>query len=147
MPVFSQEPNAEVPFLGKKLEVYELRPGLAITVIRNTAGHIKKYHIVPIHLTGESIGSWVSLNETVVKELIDELVPRELRGAKNQFHGITLCSGGSCSTYYGYERVSIHYIWPSRPSASQPVLTIEFLDQVEAGSGNQPTGQAEANFQ
>ncbi len=139
VPVFSQEPATEVPFLGKKLEVYELRPGLTITVTRDTAGHIKKYRIVPIDLTGEASSSRIGFDEALVKELIDELVPHERRGAKSRFYGLTFFSGGGGSTCYGYEHVSIHYIWISQSTQGQRFLSIEFLDHSEESSGdNQP---------
>jgi hypothetical protein len=115
VPAFAQEKtNLQAKYGTPKSETYSIRPGIDLTVVRNGKGDICSMLIFP-ETRAESLlvgGAEETLDEGVLNEIIDELVPSEQRGKfERGFVENTFCISDCGCTGNGnlseYERVYI----------------------------------------
>jgi hypothetical protein len=92
---------------GPPIKAFEVRPGVLMTARYAADGRVCEMVLERQNTPGPSVKLTSILEERLVEELIDELVPVAERGERSRFYGLTLLSGRSGQTNYSYEKVTI----------------------------------------
>ena len=92
---------------GSPVKEYEVRPGILMTATYSDDGQVCKMFVERRHFSETGFDQRLYLSPDVIIELIDELVPTELRGGKTKGDGFSRITGQVSEQIYDYENVSI----------------------------------------
>ena len=107
VPSFTQtSPDLEKKY-GSPVKEYEVRPGILMTAMYSDDGQVCKMYVERRHFSESGFDQRLYLSPEVIIDLIDELVPTELRGAKTKGGGFSRITGSLSDQTYYYENVSI----------------------------------------
>ena len=107
IPVFTQTTADLDKKYGSPLKEYEVRPGILMTATYSDDGQVCKMYVERRHFSETSFDQRLYLPQQMVFELIDELVPPEVRGGKTKGDGFSRITGQLSDQLYDYENVSI----------------------------------------
>ncbi len=93
---------------GKPTQIYEVRPGIMMTVKFDADGQASEIKIARQAITDSTIYLDVLLSHDLVKEIVDELVPISVRGKMDR-EGDTFLAGGVATRTDDYGNVTITY--------------------------------------
>lgn len=95
---------------GPPISVFEIRPGIMMTVRFDKSGQASELRIQRHAVTDSTVYLDAGIPPHISKEIVDELVPIAARGgAKGKFSGLTLIIGGAGTSTDDYENVAITY--------------------------------------
>ena len=92
---------------GSPVKEYEVRPGIVMTATYSNEGQVCKMYVERRHFSETGFDQRLYLPQEIIIELIDELVPTELRGGKTKGDGFSRITGQVSDQIYDYENVSI----------------------------------------
>jgi hypothetical protein len=92
---------------GSTVKEYEVRPGILMTATNSDDGQVCKMYVERRHFSETAFDQRLYLPQETIIELIDELVPIELRGSKTKGDGLSRITGQLSDQIYDYENVSI----------------------------------------
>jgi hypothetical protein len=119
---FGQTPTDLQRKYGIPANVFEVRPGVLMTVKYGHDGQASEMVIEKRHTTDRSINLNAALPEALVKELIDELAPIETRGKRidkgymDKWYLESNISGNLTETSRKYENLTITLIGNLSPA-------------------------------
>jgi len=98
----------------KKVEAYEIRPGILIMPVYNSQGELCEIGLQPRSYSPELIRVGEGLSRDAIMQIFDELVPAEERGPQPENlleRGMILMSGQTAQEYETYENVTLNFFW------------------------------------
>ena len=107
VPRFTQTSSDLKRKYGSPVKEYEMRPGILMTATYSDDGQVCKMYVERRHFSETGFDQRLYLSPEVIIELIDELVPTELRGGKTKGDGFSRITGQVAEQIYDYENVSI----------------------------------------
>lgn len=113
---FGQTPADFERKYGSKANIFEVRPGILMTVKYGDDGQACEMVLEKRHKTHSGINLNSVLPDALVKELIDELAPVEMRGKRidkgymDKWYLESNISGNLTETNYRYEKFTISLI-------------------------------------
>jgi len=107
VPGFTQTSSDLERKYGSPVKEYEMRPGILMTATYSDDGQVCKMYVERRHFSETGFDQRLYLSPEVIIELIDELVPTELRGGKTKGDGFSRITGQVSEQIYDYENVSI----------------------------------------
>jgi hypothetical protein len=107
VPGFTQTSSDLERKYGSPVKEYEVRPGILMTATYSDDGQVCKMYVERRHFSETGFDQRLYLPPEVIIELIDELVPTELRGGKTKGGGFSRITGSLADQTYDYENVSI----------------------------------------
>jgi hypothetical protein len=116
-------PTAPLVSLGTRIECYEYRPGLLVSVKRDNRGAITDVAVETAFLAGTTVPVQGFLSDGDVSQLVDELAPPETRGPRAEYYGLIQCINSNCTTHYSYRDVDIVWVqYSAQGSCTKSVL-------------------------
>ena len=107
VPGFTQSSSDLEKKYGSPVKEYEVRPGILMTATYSDDGQVCMMYVERRHISETGFDQRLYLPPEMIIELIDELVPTELRGAKTKGDGFSRITGSLSDQIYDYENVSI----------------------------------------
>jgi len=107
VPGFTQTSSDLERKYGSPVKEYEVRPGILMTATYSDDGQVCKMYVERRHFSETGCDQRLYLSPEVIIELIDVLVPTELRGGKTKGDGFSRITGQVSEQIYDYENVSI----------------------------------------
>ena len=107
VPGFTQTSSDLERKYGSPVKEYEMRPGILMTATYSDDGQVCKMYVERRHFSETGCDQRLYLSPEVIIELIDVLVPTELRGGKTKGDGFSRITGQVSEQIYDYENVSI----------------------------------------
>lgn len=92
---------------GKRLNAFEVRPGIMMRLQRGATGQGVEMRIEPFSGTDSSLYFHRTMEASLVKEVIDQLVPMSERGKPGSAFGLTVIYGSTWRASYDYDFVAI----------------------------------------
>jgi hypothetical protein len=92
---------------GSPVKEYKVRPGIVMTATYSDDGQVCKMYVERRHFSETGFDQRLYLPQEMIIELIDELVPTELRGGKTKGDRFSRITGQVSEQIYDYENVSI----------------------------------------
>ena len=93
VPGFTQTSSDLERKYGSPVKEYEVRPGTLMTATYSDDGQVCKMYVERRHFSETGYDQRLYLSPEVIIELIDELVPTELRGGKTKGNGFSRITG------------------------------------------------------
>jgi hypothetical protein len=106
-PGFSQTAADLEKRYGSPVKEYEVRPGIVMMTTFSDDGRVCKMYVERRHFSETGFDQRLYLPQEMIIELIDELVPPEVRGNKTKGDGFSRITGQLSDQLYDYENVSI----------------------------------------
>jgi hypothetical protein len=106
VPVFTQTAADLEKKYGSPVKEYEVRPGILMTATYSDDGQVCKMYVERRHFSETSFDQRLSLPQEMIIELIEELVPTELRGGKTEGDGFSRITGQLSDRIHDYQNVS-----------------------------------------
>jgi hypothetical protein len=92
---------------GSPVKEYEVRPGIVMMTTFSDDGQVCKMFVERRHFSETGFDQGLYLPQKMIIELIDELVPPEVRGGKTKGDGFSRITGQLSDQLYDYDNVSI----------------------------------------
>ena len=106
---WAQSPDDLKSKYGAPFNAYEIRPGIMMTVKFDESGQASEMRVERHNNTDSMVYLDTTIPPDLSKEIVDELAPVAARGAKTDFSGFTVITGGGGTATEDYENVAITY--------------------------------------